>query len=106
MNLPSILIRPIVTETSRSQNKTSRFSFQVVRPANKDQIKQALEAYFKVDVVKINTTVMPAKTRYQGRRRQAVANQPWKKAIIQLAPGQTLDIFETPETKPAKKKTK
>lgn len=94
MNLPSVLIRPIITEKSRNQSDHNRFTFQVAKAATKGQIRQALEDYFKVEVVKVNTAIMPGKTRYQGKRRHAIAGQPWKKAIVQLKEGQTLDIFE------------
>jgi len=70
----------------------NKYSFEVDRKANKTEIKQAIEAIFKVKVKKVQTLQMPAKPKRLGRyvgKRSA-----WKKAIVTLEEGQTLPFFE------------
>ncbi len=95
MNPYEIIIRPVDTEKTRYQaSDLGQYTFEVHRGANKIEIKRAIEAIYGVDVVTVNTMVMPAKvTRRYGRRR-VVRRSPWKKAVVTLAEGQRLDVFE------------
>ena len=88
-----IIRRPLITErASQLQEDQNKFLFEVRQDANKIEIKRALETIFEVDVVKVNTSSVPGKMkrlgRFQGRRAS------WKKAIVTLAAGQTIDFFE------------
>ena len=95
MHLYEVLRRPVITEKSAAlqtqfQNK---YAFEVAKEANKHQIKQAVEQAFKVTVTAVNVMTVPAKERRIGRR--VVHTSPWKKAIVTLKEGDTIDFFAT-----------
>ena len=92
MQILEILRRPIITEKSTVLQEKGRYTFEVSKESNKQQIKQAVEQAFNVNVVKINVMTMPAKWRGPGRRRSLVS--PWKKAIVTLKLGQKIEFFE------------
>ncbi|MEA1959146.1 MAG: 50S ribosomal protein L23 [Chloroflexota bacterium] len=92
MQILEILRRPIITEKSTVLQEKGRYTFEVSKESNKQQIKQAVEQAFNVNVVKINVMTMPAKWRGPGRRRSLMS--PWKKAIVTLKPGQKIEFFE------------
>jgi large subunit ribosomal protein L23 len=95
MNLYSVLKRPVDTEKTRYQGSLDepQYSFEVDRSANKQQVKAAVEQIFDVDVLKVRiVNVQPKRGRYG--RRVVVRRPGWKKAIVTLAWGQRLDIFE------------
>jgi len=95
MNPYKVIIRPIDTEKTRYQaSELGQYTFEVDRRANKIEVKRAVEAIYEVDVVAVNTMVIPAKvTRRYGRRR-VVRHSPWKKAVVTVAEGQRLEGFE------------
>lgn len=93
MHAFQILRRPVITEKS---NKLARlynqYTFEVDRRANKLQIKQAVEEVFDVDVLTVNTSLVPGKRRRWGRR---VVHKPaWKKAVVTIYPGQQIEGFQ------------
>lgn len=92
-----ILIRPIVTEKSMIQKDHGKYQFRVPMTANKIEIRRAIEAVFpKVHVAKVNTLIVRGKQQHRlsrGRRVQGYSPH-WKKAIVTLAPGETLPIFD------------
>ena len=93
INLYDVLVRPIITEKSNiASSDQNQFTFEVATDANKIQIKEAVEIIFDVDVVTINTMVMPPKRARRGRRIY-VRRKAWKKAVVKLAPGQNIDLF-------------
>jgi large subunit ribosomal protein L23 len=95
MNIYQILKRPVDTEKTRYQAELyePQYAFEVDRRANKQQIKAAVERIFDVDVVNVRTmNVKPKLGRYG--RRVVVRKPAWKKAIVTIAEGQRLDIFE------------
>lgn len=95
MNPYEIIIRPLVTEKVRYQaSDLGQYAFEVHSGANKIEIKRAIEAIYDVDVVKVNTMVVPAKASKRHGRRRLVHRPSWKKAIVTLAEGQRLDVFE------------
>lgn len=109
MNLSRILKKPIITEKALSQSALGKYIFEVDRQASKTEIKRAVKNAFNVDVVAVKTINVKGKIRRFGRRRVRVALGDWKKAIVQLAPGQKIDIFSVPEEakeKPSKKEAK
>jgi large subunit ribosomal protein L23 len=87
-----VLIRPLITEKSTRQIELGQYSFEVHRDANKIQIREAVEKTFNVQVRAVNTLNMPRKEKRRGRVIGTVPG--WKKAIVTLVPGQTIDIFE------------
>lgn len=95
MHLYEVIKRPIVTEKALNQSETvHQYTFEVDMRANKHQIKQAVEAAFpNVTVLRVNVAVMPPKRGHYGRR--VITKEPaWKKAVVTLAPGQTIQFFE------------
>jgi large subunit ribosomal protein L23 len=93
MHVYEIIKRPIDTEKTRYQAEGGKYTFEVDRRANKHQVKEAVEQIFDVEVLYVNTINVPAKRGRYGRR--IVTRKPaWKKAIVTLAPGERIDIFE------------
>lgn len=91
-----VLRRPLITEKSNYQsNKLNQFAFVVSSDATKTMVKDAIETLFDVEVVKVNIINAPAKRSRRARSRRLLVRRPgYKKAIITLAAGQTLGIFE------------
>jgi large subunit ribosomal protein L23 len=92
MQILEILKRPIINEKSTPLQEKFKYTFEVDKGASKQQIKEAVEKAFKVNVVKVNVITMPAKWRGPGRRRSQVS--PWKKAIVKIKQGQKIEYFE------------
>lgn len=93
MHLYEIIKRPLDTEKTRIQVDDRKYVFEVDRRANKHQVKEAVEEIFGVEVSSINIVNVPAKRGRYGRR--IVTRKPaWKKAIVTLAPGERIDLFE------------
>jgi large subunit ribosomal protein L23 len=84
------LIAPVITEKSTLLSEQNKVVFKAPLTATKDEIKEAVEALFKVNVVKVNTIVLKGKTKmFKGRpgKRSDV-----KKAIVTLQDGQSIDV--------------
>ena len=95
MNPYEVIIRPIDTEKTRYQaSELGQYTFEVDRRANKIEVKRAIEAIYDVDVVAVNVMVVPAKASSRRGRRRIVRRSLWKKAIVTVAEGQRLDVFE------------
>ena len=92
MQLYEVLRRPLITEKNTRLQSEGRYAFEVAARANKQQIKQAVEAAFKVSVTAVNTMTMPGKKRRIGKGQ--VMTSPWKKAIVILKPGDKIELFE------------
>jgi large subunit ribosomal protein L23 len=93
VNLHEIIRRPLVTEKSNiGREESNLVTFAVDPRAKKPEIRQAVESLFGVTVLDVRTIRMPRKTRrvgiHMGRRPQ------WKKAIVRLAEGQSIEFFE------------
>ena len=86
-----VVRRPVVTEKSTSmQAMRNQFTFEVATSANKVEVKKAIEALFSVKVVKVNIITLPGKQkRAFGRPGQT---KPWKKAVVTLKQGDSIDI--------------
>ena len=91
-----VLVRPLVTEKSSYQSsKLKQYSFVVADRATKSMVKDAVETLFDVSVVRVNIVNAPAKRGRRARSRRLLVRRPsYKKAIITLADGETLEIFE------------
>jgi len=70
-----------------------KYVFEIEKEANKNEVKQAVEKAFKVNVTTVNVITVPGKTRRVGRR--LVLTQSWKKAIVTLKPGDKIELFES-----------
>jgi large subunit ribosomal protein L23 len=91
-----ILRRPIVTEKSNYQaGDLNQYVFEVSVNATKQMVKDAIETVFDVDVARVNIVNVPAKRSRRWRnRRLKVRRSAYKKAIITLEPGESIDVFE------------
>ena len=91
-----ILRRPIALTEKATQlrEKHNQVVFEVVRTANKVQIKDAVQKLFKVHVTEVNTMIVRGKDRRMGRGYSRTQN--WKKAIVTLKEGETIDFFSEP----------
>ena len=87
-----VLIRPVVSEKSYHQITENRYTFRVHKDAHKTQVRQAVEELFDVKVVSVNIVQMPAKPKRRGMH--SGTRPGWKKAIVELKPGDTIEIFE------------
>ena len=92
MNSFDILRRPIITEKSTNLQEQGRSSFEVARKASKLQIKRAVEEAFSVKVLGVNTMNLKGKRKRFGPRQST--RRSWKKAVVTLAPGNSITIFE------------
>ena len=92
MDSRDVIIQPIVTEKSSNLMAQDKYVFEVAEGASKVQIKQAIEAIFKVQVKKVNTVKVQGKSRRMGRFTGKTAS--WRKAIVTLEPGQKIKLFE------------
>lgn len=91
----AIILRPLVTEKSmRESTEANKYSFKVDPRANKIQIAQAIEAIFNVRVTAVNTMNVQGKARRRSYKYRVGKTARWKKAIVTLAPGSTIDILE------------
>jgi large subunit ribosomal protein L23 len=95
-NLYEVLRRPIITEKSNFQNgKNNQVVFEVASKATKPMIKEAVEVIFNVEVVRVNVAIVPAKRKMSSLSRRMVNRRSaYKKAVVTLAPGDSIDIFE------------
>jgi large subunit ribosomal protein L23 len=91
-----VLRRPLITEKSNYQNADlHQYVFEVDKEATKAMVKDAIETLFDVNVVRVNILNVPAKrTRRARSRRVMVRRSGYKKAIVTLAPDDTIDVFE------------
>ncbi len=91
-----ILVRPLITEKSEmlSDNK-NQYSFVVHSKANKLEIKAAVQKMYDVKVASVNTLIMPAKARNRMTRSGVLQGKKssYKKAIITLKDGETIDLY-------------
>lgn len=96
IHVSDILRRPVITEKNTRISEIGQYTFEVAPGANKIMIKDAVERIFNVDVVAVNIlNVKPKKRRVLRARNFRIFGMEsgWKKAIVTLAPGQSIDIF-------------
>ena len=93
MEAREIIIRPVISERAFDMQEYNRYTFEVDKRANKIEIAKAVEEIFGVHVKKVNTVNVkpkPKRVRYaKGLTRT------WKKAIVTLAEGETIELFAT-----------
>ena len=85
-----IIVRPIITEDSMARIADKTYTFEVMKSATKPEIASAVEELFKVKVADVNTINMKKKPRRVGVH--AGYKKAWKKAIVTLQEGQTIDL--------------
>ncbi len=87
-------LKPLKTEKSSHQAALGRYVFAVEPAATKPQIKRGVEKLFGVQVVKVQTAIMPGKAYRTGRKSQKATRSDWKKATLTVKSGQKIDLFE------------
>ncbi len=88
-----VIIRPVVSEKSYADLEANRYTFLVNPDANKTEIKEAIQKIWNVQVLGVNTMVRKGKVK---RQRYVTGRRPdQKRAIVTLAPGDSIEIFET-----------
>jgi len=102
MELSKVLELPVITEKStalanptpsrrRGLTPKPKYVFRVAREANKIEIRQAVQERFNVIVTDVNTMAVRSRERGMGKRRGLIPG--WKKAVVTLAFGQSIDDF-------------
>ncbi|HHU36917.1 MAG TPA: 50S ribosomal protein L23 [Treponema sp.] len=92
MNYESIIISPVLSEKSNELREQGKYVFRVDPAASKIEIKEAVRRLFKVKV--LDCTVMNVSGKMKRVRGRAGLTSSWKKAIVRLAPGETIKVFE------------
>jgi len=96
MRLAEVLVKPILTEKANAQqDKLRRYAFKVARKANKLEIKKAIQEFYGITVTDVNTSVVPGKNKTRYTKAGFVKGQKpaYKKAMVTIAEGDTLDIY-------------
>ncbi len=88
-----IIVRPLITEKNTNLMVYNKYSFEVLRDASKPEIKNAVETIFNVSVTKVHTINVRGKLKRRGR--EVGYTRDWKKAIVTLAAGDRIEIFES-----------
>jgi len=92
-NPRDVVLRPVVSEKSYAAFDNNVYTFEVASDANKVEIKQAVEAVFGVRVTKVNTLNRRGKRIRDRRTGEWGARSSRKRAVISLAPGDSIDVF-------------
>jgi large subunit ribosomal protein L23 len=87
-----ILLAPVVSEKSYSLLNDRKYSFRVHKDAHKTQIRQAVEELFEVHVERVNIVKVQPKPKRRGMHKGTRPG--WKKAVVQIREGETIEIFE------------
>lgn len=88
-----VVLRPLVTEKSTTlKDERNQVSFEVAVDANKVEVRHAVETIFNVKVTGVRTQMVFGKVKRMGRFRGRRPS--WKKAVVSLAPGQKIELFE------------
>ena len=96
MEITEVIRRGVVTERATMLQERNQYTFEVALNANKIDVRRAVETIFRVNVVSVNIMRMPGKPKLLRRRGSAprpVAPHEWKKAIVTLREGQTIDAL-------------
>lgn len=92
MDARDILIRPLITEKSTQLMEDGKYVFVVAKKANKIEIAKAVAEVFNVKVADVNTVNVSGKLKRMGRF--VGKRSDYKKAIVKLAPGETIEFFQ------------
>ena len=92
MDASQVVIRPVVSEKSYVLAAADKYTFRVHPDAHKTQIRQAVEELFGVGVVEVRTLSVKSKPKRRGHT--SGRTRQWKKAVVQVRPGDTIPIFQ------------
>ncbi len=92
MDPRQVIVEPVVSEKSYALMAEGKYTFRVNDRAHKTQISSAVEKIFSVDVVAVRTARVRSKPKRRGLHRGKT--RAWKKAIVELAPGDRIELFE------------
>jgi large subunit ribosomal protein L23 len=92
MDPRQVIVEPVVSEKSYALMADAKYTFRVDDRAHKTQIADAVERIFNVRVVGVRTAKVRAKPKRRGQH--SGRTRSWKKAIVQLAPGDRIELFE------------
>jgi large subunit ribosomal protein L23 len=96
MDARTVIVRPVVSEKSYALIAEGKYTFRVNDRAHKTQIARAVEEVFDVGVASVRTAKVRAKPKRRGLTKGRTRS--WKKAIVQLVPGDRIELFEGAET--------
>jgi large subunit ribosomal protein L23 len=91
MEATQVIIRPVISEKTFALAEAGKYTFRVHDHAHKTEIRQAIEQLFEVNVVEVRTASVKSKPKRRGHT--SGRSRQWKKAIVQVRPGQTIPIF-------------
>ena len=92
MDVRQVVIEPVISEKSYALMSEGKYTFRVADRAHKTQITHAVEEIFGVTVAAVRTSKVRAKPKRRGVNKGRTRS--WKKAIVQLAPGERIELFE------------
>ena len=92
MDVRQVIVEPVISEKSYALMAEGKYTFRVSDRAHKTQIAHAVKEIFGVDVAQVRTAHVRSKPKRRGVH--AGRTRAWKKAIVQLAPGQRIELFE------------
>ena len=92
MHASQVVLAPIVSEKSYEEAQHGRYTFRVHDDAHKTQVRHAVEELFEVKVERVNVIKVQAKPKRRGLHRGTRPG--WKKAVVQLRAGDTIEIFQ------------
>jgi large subunit ribosomal protein L23 len=92
MDPRSVIIRPVISEKTYALIAAGKYTFRVDDRAHKFEIRDAVEQAFGVEVVKVRTSKVRSKPKRRGVNTGRTRS--WKKAVVELAPGDTIELFE------------
>jgi large subunit ribosomal protein L23 len=92
MDSSQVIIKPVLSEKSFALSAVGKYTFRVHPDAHRTQIRQAVESLFGVKVLEVRTLSVKSKPKRRGLTRGRT--RAWKKAIVQVTPGQSIPIFQ------------
>lgn len=93
MRLSNVLVKPVVTEKSVTAAGVNKYTFKTDLKASKHAIANEVKRMYNVDVIAVKTMVMPGKKKRILKTRLNTKTNNWKKAVVELKEGQTIDLF-------------
>jgi large subunit ribosomal protein L23 len=92
MDSSQVIVKPVLSEKSFALSAVGKYTFRVHPDAHRTQIRQAVESLFGVKVLEVRTLSVKSKPKRRGVTRGRT--RAWKKAIVQVTPGQSIPIFQ------------
>jgi large subunit ribosomal protein L23 len=96
MDARTVIIKPVISEKSYALLAANKYTFRIHPQAHKTQVRQAVEEIFGVRVQEVRT--MSVKSKPKRRGYTAGRSRQWKKAVVQLHPDDTIELFEGQQT--------